>query len=145
MSVKHRNFYTRKIMKNKLPYQFLIIPDVVYNDKRLSPAAKMAFMYLVRREQYYTSKHIIQEGGWVKTEYATIAEKLGKSREIVRKLYIPELLTAGFIQKKYGAKGYKSECLYRIIWDRIIALDKNDGIMPQEDVDFYFEDNDKPF
>ena len=135
-------------MKNKLKYQFYTIPDVVYNDKRLSPAAKMAFMYLVRREQYYISKNIIREGDWVKTEYATIAGKLGKSRESVRKIYIPELLTAGLIEKKYEAtiseKEYKSACLYRIYWDRIITLDKNKGIIPQEpkeDVNIYFEDN----
>ena len=136
----------------KINYQFYTIPDVVYNDKRLSPAAKMAFMYLVRREQYYTAKNTIKEGGWVKTEYATIARKIGKTRESVRKLYIPELLTAGLVEKKYeatiGEKEYKSACLYRIFWDRIIALDKNKGIIPPkpiEDGEIYSEDNNKPF
>ncbi len=108
---------------SKLSYPFYPIPKVVF-DSTLSPCAKLLFTYLAFVESIKVNIENLGSGAYFPCYLRTLADKLGKSADSVRKNYIPELISAGFIEKKTigGVKGdnYTTKCLYRIRWDNII-------------------------
>lgn len=109
---------------DNLSYPFYKIPKVVFGNPNLSPCAKLLFAYLLSRESYNIDKYGAPQGGFVQCYYRTLANKLGKSIDSVRKNYIPELISAGFLEKKTigGAKGdtQSTMCLFSIRWENIV-------------------------
>lgn len=109
---------------DKLSYPFYKIPKVVFGNPNLSPCAKLLFSYLLSRESYNIDYYGTRQGGFVQCYYRTLANKLGKSIDSVRKNYIPELISAGFLEKKTigGAKGdtQSTMCLFSIRWENIV-------------------------
>lgn len=109
---------------NKVPVPFYPIPKVVY-DSPLSPCAKLLFTYLAYVESFLESSENLKRGEFFQCYLRTLADKLGKSPDSVRKSYIPELVSAGLIDKRTigGVKGdnYNTYCLFRIKWENITA------------------------
>ena len=107
-----------------ITYQFYPIPKVVFNSPTLSPCAKLLFTYLASVEAYLVDTKSLVSGSFFQCYLRTLANIIGKSTDSVRKSYIPELVSAGLIEKHtvIGGKGdsYNTKCLYRIVWDCII-------------------------
>ncbi len=99
------------------------IPYVVFDNPNLSPCAKLLFAYLLSRESYNVDNNRVHRGDFVQCYLRVLAKKIGKSVDSVRKNYIPELIDAGFIEKKTigGKKGNTNSaiCLFRIMWENI--------------------------
>lgn len=111
---------------SKLLYQFYPIPKVVFDNQSLSPCAKLLFTFLASIEAYLIdTKHLVR-GSFFKCYHKTLANSLGKSVDSVRKMYIPELITAELIEKRSEVcrKGdsHNTQCLFRIKWDNITNL-----------------------
>lgn len=108
---------------NKLSYPFYPIPKVIFNSPTLSPCAKLLFTYLASVEAYLVDTKNLVSGSFFQCYLRTLANIIGKSTDSVRKSYIPELVSAGLIEKHtvIGGKGdsYNTKCLYRILWDNI--------------------------
>ena len=110
---------------NKTSYSFYKVPDVVFNDRYLSPSAKLVFAYLFRRESLLVSKGNCAGGDWFPSTYEAIASPLGRSVESVRKNDIPQLRKAGLIETK-TEQGFdrtlwtpKRTCMFKITWSAI--------------------------
>ena len=104
---------------NKQTYKFYIIPKVVFCNANLSPCSKLLFAYLVSREAFFVSKKGYSQGSFFHCYLSTIANQIGKSTDSVRKNYIPELIAAGFVEKRNRTLNRKTHCEFRILWESI--------------------------
>lgn len=118
---------------NKLSYTFYKIPKVVFCNPKLSPCAKLVFTYLSYRESYYVNTKGYNQGSFIHCYLRTLANQVGKSTDSVRKNYIPELITAGFIEKNNvgGTKGdsHSTKCMFRIKWENIVSVKTDQKII----------------
>jgi hypothetical protein len=110
---------------NKLSYPFYPIPKAVFENLSLSPCAKLLFIALAAIEQLNVNYNNHTSGTFFHCYLHTLANRIGRGKDSVRKDYIPELINAGYIEKKTVGitKGdsHSSECLFRIKWEDIIS------------------------
>ena len=113
---------------SKLSYQFYPIPKVVFHSQ-LSPCAKLLFTYLASVEVLLVSSNRITNGAFFSCYLSTLAKAIGKSTDSVRKSYIPELISTGYLEKKHLNEHnegiHRTDCLYRIRWEVINNLSNN--------------------
>lgn len=109
----------------KANYHFLMIPDVVFSNHSLSPCAKLVFAYLLSRESFFVNAKGFTKGCFFQCYLRTLANAIGKSTDSIRKKYLPELIGAGYIDKKNvgGRKGdsQSTTSKFRIKWDKIVG------------------------
>lgn len=107
-------------MKKKVFYR---IPRAVYENKSLLANAKLTLAYLIYREEYQIKKKSVSKGDFVQSYLHYIADAIGMSKDSVRKIYIPQLIKAGYLKKKTktGLKGtnISTTCEYSILWENI--------------------------
>ena len=110
----------------KIPYHYSKIPNVVLENRRLSPSAKLTFVYLLERESLLVSLGECSSGGWFPASYEAMASPLGVKAQSVGRNYVPQLVEAGLIETKteqgFDRKQWipKKTCMYRILWDNIL-------------------------
>lgn len=108
---------------NKLEYPFYPIPKVVFDNPMLSPCAKLLFTVFVDIEAFLVNTKGLSRGSFFLSYLSTLANRIGRSADSVRKEYIPELIKARYIEKKHlsehNENSHRTECVYRIVWDNI--------------------------
>ena len=104
-------------------YCFYKIPKAVFKNPKLSPCAKLLFAYLSSREAYFVNTKGYSRGSFIQCYLRTLAKQVDRSTDSVRKNYLPELITAGYIEKKnIGGQELdkrSSKCMFRIVWENI--------------------------
>ena len=100
-------------------YPFYKIPKVVFCNANLSPCAKLLFAYLAYREAFFVNNKGYSQGSSFPCYLRTLANKIGKSTDSVRKNYIPELIAEGYVEKRNRSVNHSTQCEYRIKWETI--------------------------
>ena len=108
---------------------FYRIPTPVFNDRTICADAKLLFAYLIYNEEMKTrykdrtNGKKYKRGDFIPLYQNYMANAIHKSVSAIRHKYIPELISAGYIDKRLinGIKGTAQNtiCEYRLLWDNI--------------------------
>ena len=104
-----------------------MIPKVVFRNVSLSPCAKLLFAYLSSREAFFVKQKGLHKGSFFQCYLRTLANQIGKSTDSVRKNYIPELIAAGYVEKRNISVNRNTQCEYRILWESIVSSKTGEG------------------